>query len=227
MKKRSTHRRPPPSSAAAAPSATTGKVRLIGGRWRGTRLPVPAVAGLRPTADRVRETLFNWLMPALPGARVLDLFAGSGALGLEAVSRGAASAVLVERDRGLAHSLRETVDRLEGGEAVRIVEAEALGWLQGQAGTTERFDIAFVDPPFAAGLWDAALAGLPALMADTAWLYVESPADHPPAPPAGWSLHREGRTRESRQALYRRQAVAAAKLGPFDPPGPDVSGTGG
>ncbi|GAB3344544.1 16S rRNA (guanine(966)-N(2))-methyltransferase RsmD [Marilutibacter aestuarii] len=188
---------------------------------------MPAVAGLRPTADRVRETLFNWLMPALPGARVLDLFAGSGALGLEAVSRGAASAVLVERDRGLAHSLRETVDRLEGGEAVRIVEAEALGWLQGQAGTTERFDIAFVDPPFAAGLWDAALAGLPALMADTAWLYVESPADHPPAPPAGWSLHREGRTRESRQALYRRQAVAAAKLGPFDPPGPDVSGTGG
>ena len=79
-------------------SRAPGSVRIIGGRWRGTRLPVADATGLRPTPDRTRETLFNWLQPVLPGARVLDLFAGSGALGLEAISRGAREALLVERD---------------------------------------------------------------------------------------------------------------------------------
>ena len=83
-----------------------GKVRIIGGRWRGTRLAVPDAPGLRPTSDRARETLFNWLQPALPGARVLDLFAGTGALGIEALSRGAAEALLVERDAALARARR-------------------------------------------------------------------------------------------------------------------------
>ena len=85
--------------------ASPGSVRIIGGHWRGTRLPVPDRPGLRPSSDRVRETLFNWLQPVLPGARVLDLFAGTGALGLEAVSRGAAHAQLVEADAGLAQAL--------------------------------------------------------------------------------------------------------------------------
>ena len=116
---------PGPAGPRAAADAVPGRVRLIGGRWRGTRLEVPAIAGLRPTSDRVRETVFNWLMPALPGARVLDLFAGSGALGLEAVSRGAASAVLVERDRELASALRAVATRLPGGDAVTVVEADA------------------------------------------------------------------------------------------------------
>lgn len=191
-----------------------GVVRIIGGRWRGTRLPVAELAGLRPTSDRVRETVFNWLMPALPGARVLDLFAGSGALGLEAVSRGAASAVLVERDAGLARQLRETAARLPGGEAVTAAHADALGWLQ--SAPAAGFDVAFVDPPFAAGLWDAVLpALLPALAAD-AWLYVEAPLDAALAIPEGLGLHREGRTREVRYALYRRRRAPpapAAKLG--------------
>ena len=103
-----------------------GGVRIIGGHWRGTKLAVPDVDGLRPSADRVRETLFNWLMPALPGARVLDLFAGSGALGLEALSRGAASATLVERDAGLANRLRDVAARLDGGQAAEIVQALSL-----------------------------------------------------------------------------------------------------
>src|SRR5690606_9279376 len=106
-----------------------GQIRIIAGRWRGSKLPVAEVDGLRPTSDRVRETLFNWLMPALPGARVLDLFAGSGALGLEAISRGAASAVLVERDARLAASLQATTERLPGGEAAKVVQADALAWL--------------------------------------------------------------------------------------------------
>ncbi|HEY5850784.1 MAG TPA: 16S rRNA (guanine(966)-N(2))-methyltransferase RsmD [Lysobacter sp.] len=190
-------------TAVAAPSASAaGKVRLIGGRWRGTRLSVPDVAGLRPTSDRVRETLFNWLMPMLPGARVLDLFAGSGALGLEALSRGAASAVLVERDPDLANALRALAARLPGGEAASVVQADALGWLPGQheAG----FDLAFIDPPFAAGLWDAVLPLVSQRLKADAWLYVEAPHDAVPQMPPGWRLHRESRTREVRFALYRR-----------------------
>src|SRR5690606_25222812 len=107
-----------------------GKVRIIGGRWRGTRLPVADSAGLRPTSDRARETLFNWLQPVLPGARVLDLFAGSGALGIEALSRGAAQALLVERDPALATALEDSLRRLDAGPAARVVRADALAFLR-------------------------------------------------------------------------------------------------
>ncbi|KGM56002.1 methyltransferase [Lysobacter daejeonensis GH1-9] len=185
-------------------------MRLIGGKWRGTRLDVPDAPGLRPTSDRVRETLFNWLMPVLPGARVLDLFAGSGALGLEALSRGAASAVLVERDRGLATALTRTLSRLEGGEAAEVVNADALAWLA--TGGGEHFDLAFLDPPFAAGLWELVVPRLVNRLSPSAWLYVESPADQAPPLPADWHLHREGGTREVRYALYRRHPAATDTL---------------
>ncbi|RNF86280.1 16S rRNA (guanine(966)-N(2))-methyltransferase RsmD [Montanilutibacter psychrotolerans] len=188
-----------------------GKVRLIGGRWRGTRLDVPEVAGLRPSSDRVRETLFNWLAPMLPGARVLDLFAGSGALGLEAVSRGAASAVLVERDRALVNALRATAARLPGGDALTVVQGDALAWLPTQP--VDAFDLAFVDPPFAANLWEAVLPALLPRLSGQAWLYVEAPLAAVPNVGPGWALHREGATREVRYALYRRHAGAAATLG--------------
>ncbi len=195
------NRRPPPSARSPRASAATGTVRIVGGHWRGTRLPVADREGLRPTADRVRETLFNWLQPMLPGARVLDLFAGTGALGLEAVSRGAREAVLVERDPALAASLRAVVARLPDGDRVRVANEDALAWLRR---SDARFDLAFIDPPFAAGLWAPVLAALPERLADAAWLYVESPADAAPDPGAGWRLHREGRTRDVRYALYRR-----------------------
>ena len=179
-----------------------GRVRIVGGRWRGTRLDVPDVAGLRPTSDRVRETLFNWLQPVLPGARVLDLFAGTGALGLEAVSRGAANAVLVERDVTLAAALAATAVRLPGGEVVSVRRGDAVS--MAAALPAGSIDIAFVDPPFAADLWTQAIAALaPALAAD-AWLYVESMAQRPAQPGAGWQLHRELQTREAHCALYRR-----------------------
>jgi 16S rRNA (guanine966-N2)-methyltransferase len=180
-----------------------GKVRIIAGRWRGTRLPVADRPGLRPTADRVRETLFNWLQPMLPGARVLDLFAGSGALGLEAVSRGAAQATLVERDGDLARSLEALAGKLEGGAAVAVVHADAMAWLHGQRDAT--FDLAFVDPPFDANLWGGVLPALLPKLAAEAWLYVESPLDTEPSLPSEWVLHREGRTRDVRYALYRQQ----------------------
>ena len=183
-----------------------GHVRIIGGQWRGSKLPVADKPGLRPTADRVRETVFNWLQPVVAGARVLDLFAGTGALGLEAVSRGAAQAVLVERDPALAASLRETAARLRG-DRVEIVCADALQWLAGAP--TPNFDIVFLDPPFDAGLWQSALAVLLPWLADDAWLYLESPCHAPPTVPAGWILHRQGATRDVEYALYRR---GAAKL---------------
>ena len=184
-----------------ASTRAPGVVRIIGGDRRGTRLPVADREGLRPTADRVRETLFNWLQPMLPGARVLDLFAGTGALGLEAVSRGAREAVLVERDPQLAEDLRQLAARLPGGERVQVVCADALAWLRTAPGG---FDLAFVDPPFAGDLWDPALAALDSRMPEEAWLYVESPVDVSPMPAPIWRPHREGRTREVRYALYRR-----------------------
>ena len=183
-------------------TGTPGSVRIIGGRWRGTRLPVPDRPGLRPTSDRVRETLFNWLQPQLPGARVLDLFAGSGALGLEALSRGAASAQLVEADAQLASGLEDMGRHLDAGARLDVHAGDALAWLRGAPASV--FDIAFVDPPFDAGLWDAVLALLPGHLAAKACIYLEAPVVSMPVLPGEWVLHRESRTRDVRYALYRR-----------------------
>jgi 16S rRNA (guanine966-N2)-methyltransferase len=184
--------------------APPGHVRIIGGHWRGSRLPVANVDGLRPTTDRVRETLFNWLQQKLPGARVLDLFAGTGALGFEAASRGAAQVVLVERDPALATSLRTNAARLHA-ERVEVVCDDALHWLA--RGPTACFDLVFLDPPFAAGLWQPALLALQPWLAADAWLYLESPRVGAQIVPEGFIAHREGSTREVRYALYRRVAA--------------------
>lgn len=197
-------------------AGTPGAVRIIGGRWRGTRLPVADAEGLRPTPDRVRETLFNWLQPVLPGARVLDVFAGSGALGLEAVSRGAREALLVERDPRLAEALRQAVERLDAGDEVVVVRADALAWLQ--APLHGRFDVVFLDPPFSTGSWSQALALLAPWLTEGAWLYVESPAERPADPGPDWRRHRAGSTREAHYAVYRR-AQAAGEAAATLPPG--------
>ena len=202
---------------STASRAASGKVRIIGGRWRGTRLDVADAPGLRPTSDRVRETLFNWLQPVIPGARVLDLFAGSGALGLEALSRGAANAVLVERDASLAAALRATAARLQGGDAASVVQAEALAWLHGQP--DGGFDLAFVDPPFDANIWGGVLPALMPKLSAQAWLYVESPHGADALPPPEWALHREGSTREVRYAIYRRRSPDATVTLDNDPAG--------
>lgn len=197
-----------------------GKVRIIGGHWRGTRLDVADAPGLRPSADRVRETLFNWLQPMLPGARVLDLFAGTGALGLEALSRGAREALLVERDPKLAASLQATVARLKAETQASVIRADAIAFLR--APLHGRFDLVFVDPPFGDNLWPATLAALPPWLSPHAWLYLESPADAAVEPGPGWAPHRQGSTREARYALFRRADEGAVTLAPAND-GPPAS----
>ena len=127
---------------------TPGRIRIVGGRWRGRKIQVRDVEQLRPTPDRVRETVFNWLRNHIEGATCLDLFAGTGILGIEAVSRGAAVAVLVEHDRELVISMRMQVETL-GSHALEIVHADALEWL---SRCEQVFDIVFLDPPFRSGL---------------------------------------------------------------------------
>jgi 16S rRNA (guanine966-N2)-methyltransferase len=129
----------------SARASYPGTIRIIGGRWRSRRLPVLMAEGLRPTPDRVRETLFNWLAPYVEGARCLDLFAGTGALCLEALSRGAAEVVMVERDGDAAKQIRENVRSLEA-DGAEVIAADALQYL---AGRPRPFDIVFLDPPFA------------------------------------------------------------------------------
>ncbi|MGA7966719.1 MAG: 16S rRNA (guanine(966)-N(2))-methyltransferase RsmD [Gammaproteobacteria bacterium] len=129
-----------------------GELRIVGGVWRSRRLRFPAGPSLRPTPDRVRETLFNWLGPWVEGRRVLDLFAGSGALGLEALSRGAAEAVFVERERPAADALRANIETL-GVDKASVLCTDALRFLER---TESSFDLVFIDPPYAGGLaWTA------------------------------------------------------------------------
>lgn len=148
-----------------------GEVRLIGGRWKRSKLPVAHKPGLRPTPDRLRETLFNWLGQNLDGWRVLDAFAGSGALGFEAASRGAAEVLLIEQDPGLAASLEASRHRL-GGDGMKVLRADALAWMS--RAPDAGFDLVLLDPPFDSGLLEPALARAARLVGEGGLVYVES-----------------------------------------------------
>ena len=176
------------------------KIRIVAGSLRGSKIEVPDAPGLRPTPDRVRETLFNWLQPVIAGARALDLYAGSGALGIEAASRGAREVVLVERDRALAKKIESELVRLKVATA-RVTCEDAARFL---AQPAQPFDLAFVDPPFGSGLWDETLARLDqGWLAPGAMVYVEAPRGQAIAVPATWTPHREGHAGEVAFALYR------------------------
>jgi 16S rRNA (guanine966-N2)-methyltransferase len=182
--------------------ASSGRIRIIGGSLRNSRLDVPDLPGLRPTAERVRETLFNWLAPMIEGARCLDLCAGTGALGIEALSRGAAGVQFVERDARAAQTLRENLARLKTS-AGEVSVQDAAQFLQG---APQQQDLVFLDPPFALPLWSPLAQQLEqgGWLAAQAWIYVESPRNLTPSLPAHWQLHREGHAGEVRFALYRR-----------------------
>lgn len=181
-----------------------GTVRIIGGKWRGTRLPVPDLPGLRPSGDRSRETLFNWLQADIHGATCVDLFAGSGVLGLEAASRGAAEVTLIEKSRVAASVIRESAQRLDSGH-VQVVQTDAIEWLKGCE--PQSLDIVFIDPPFSSGLQSRAielLAGSDCLRKG-GLVYLETPRDNPlQAPPPGWEISREKLLGEVRMQLLKK-----------------------
>lgn len=181
-----------------------GRFRIIGGEWRSRRLVLPPVPGVRPTPDRVRETVFNWLAPLVAGARCLDLFAGSGALGLEALSRGAARAMFVDRDPAVLRQLRENLGLL-GCEHAELVALDAMSFLETPA---QPMDLVFVDPPYGQGLLSPALERLAAggWLAPAAAVYIEHEAAlPPPSPPAGWRLVRSAAAGQVRYHLLRKE----------------------
>jgi 16S rRNA (guanine966-N2)-methyltransferase len=180
------------------------QLRIVGGIWRGRRVSFAPVAGLRPTPDRVRETLFNWLGASVGGARCLDLFAGSGALGLEAASRGAAAVVLVDGDALVVRMLHDQVRALNAPH-VRIVQAEAMHYLQGPA---EPFDVVFLDPPFGQGLLPVCVRELDARgwLAPSAWVYLEAERGLQLPLPGRWAVHRSKAAGRLGYHLVRRTA---------------------
>ena len=185
--------------------ARLNEVRLIGGHWKRSKLPVADKPGLRPTPDRVRETLFNWLGQDLTGWRCLDAFAGSGALGFEAASRGAAEVLLLERDAALVRSLQASGKRLQASQ-VTVVATDALAWmLRCDPG---RFDLVFLDPPFDADVLLPALQLALPLVADGGFVYLESGSPLP-ACPDGAHVHRSGRAGAVHHALWRRGYTSA------------------
>jgi 16S rRNA (guanine(966)-N(2))-methyltransferase RsmD len=164
------------ASAPRSPTRVTHEVRIIGGQWKRTKLPVADRPGLRPTPDRVRETLFNWLGQDLAGWEVVDAFAGTGALGLEAASRGAAKVLLIEQDGFQVDALRAVVRRLSA-TAVTVERGNALSVLQRL--TPASYHLVLLDPPFDAGLHDKALAAAVPALRPGGWLYLEASAAWP------------------------------------------------
>lgn len=183
-------------------AARPNQVRIIAGQWRGRKLAFPDSAGLRPTSDRIRETLFNWLAPVLPGASCLDLFAGSGALGFEAASRGAASVVLVDRDAVVVRALRENRQRLSA-ETIQVIQQDAGNYL---AGPPRPFDVVFLDPPFAqADQLRRAVQGLSrrGWLKPEARIYLESAARAEPLSlPENWRPLKQKQAGQVKVQLY-------------------------
>ncbi len=174
-------------------SPSTGEIRIIGGRWRSRKVDVPPLPGVRPSASRFRETLFNWLAPRIEGAACLDLFAGSGVLGLEALSRGASRVTFVDSARAVVDHLQRTLALLDALSQARTVHDDALRWLTTPPPDAADCRIAFIDPPFHQDLLPrtfTALAGS-GVLANNALVYFEAERDLPlPALPPGWTVHR-------------------------------------
>ena len=186
-------------------SGKNNSVRIIGGNWRGRRLPVADVPGLRPSGDRCRETLFNWLQPWIVDSDCADLFAGTGALGFEAASRGAASVLMIEKHPRAQEVLREDIEQLQAVQ-VKLHSGGAMSMIEGFK--PDSFDIVFVDPPF-----DSNLAGLVLERLDKigcvrrgGFIYVESPAMKPIPPPGDWRVWRDQQLGEVRMQLFRRES---------------------
>ncbi|MDO8344701.1 MAG: 16S rRNA (guanine(966)-N(2))-methyltransferase RsmD [Cellvibrio sp.] len=203
----------PVAKSFTKPAKGSNQLRIIGGAWRGRKLNFPDVDGLRPTGDRIRETLFNWLAPDIKGAHCLDLFAGSGALGLEALSRGAQSSLLLEKHAAAAQQLKSNLQLLQADNG-RVEQVDSLQWLKQQQ-PPYPFDIIFIDPPFALDLWEPIAGALETQgwLSDEAIIYLEAPRDAHLQLPAHWQLHRDKQAGQVSFRLYHRQAPATPTNG--------------
>ncbi len=180
---------------------TTGQLRLIAGKWRGRKLAIADVEGLRPTPDRVRETVFNWLQATVGGARCLDLFAGSGALGFEAASRGASSVVLVESNTRAATILRDNITAMSA-EQCQVENKTAQQFI---AQTTQQYDLVFIDPPYQSDLWTEIAQQLVTsnVLADNATIYLECPSKGElPRVPESWTVLKDKTAGDVRYCLF-------------------------
>ncbi|MFT6387304.1 MAG: 16S rRNA (guanine966-N2)-methyltransferase [Cellvibrionaceae bacterium] len=180
------------------------QLRIIGGQWRGRKLDIADIPGLRPTGDRIRETLFNWLMPNISDSRCLDLFAGSGALGLECLSRGAQSVGFLEKNKHAARQLEQHCKSLHAHGA-RVLNQDALAWLNNNNYPKHSIDLAFIDPPFSENLWLSTTQALSAseLLAPEALIYIESPKNkHLDIEPT-WALTKDKTSGDVNYRLYR------------------------
>jgi 16S rRNA (guanine966-N2)-methyltransferase len=183
----------------------TNSVRIIAGDWRGRKLSFPDIPGLRPTGDRMRETLFNWLAPYIYECRVLDLFAGSGVLGMEAISRGAKSCIFVEIEPAAMQSLSENLEKMNCAKG-RVVRQSAFDALNEIA--PHSINLLFLDPPFDAQLHQPIIESLGdhQILTKSALVYVEAPKNELIQMPAGWSLLKEKISGEVRYSLYQTAA---------------------
>ncbi|MFQ1654730.1 16S rRNA (guanine(966)-N(2))-methyltransferase RsmD [Aeromonas veronii] len=190
-------------SKSPAPQGKSGFVRIISGQWRGRKLPVKDVEGLRPTTDRVKETIFNWLAPHIRGTRCLDLFAGSGGLGLEALSRYAEQVTLIEMDKGAADQIKKNLTVL-GSSQGQVIQSDAVSWLQGPA---TPFDLVFLDPPFRRELLPQVCEMLEqrGWLAPDALIYLEREKEMADlALPASWQLLKDKQAGQVCYQLYLR-----------------------
>lgn len=162
-----------------------GQLRIIGGQWKRTPIPVENVPGLRPTPDRVRETLFNWLGQRLDGKHCLDLFAGSGALGLEAASRGAASVVLIDQDAGCCRRIEQLIEKLRAQDRMTCIRASGYDWI---SRTSRSFDLIFLDPPYASDLLAKSLPLAARALSPEGLIYLESDRPFEPGKAAAAGL---------------------------------------
>lgn len=213
MKSSRTKSSKPSNAKYVQAKASEGKVRILGGRWRRRTLPVADAEGLRPTGNRIRETLFNWLMPHLHQARCLDLYAGTGALGLEALSRGAAFVQFIEAHSPTHHALKQNLLALDAdkteyaltrNDALRVLSDLQNSDLQKNGQNLKLFDLVFLDPPFQEDLWQKSvdlLASSPAISND-ALIYVERPRETKINIPSTWHEHRSLNAGKINATLY-------------------------
>ncbi len=190
-------------------SSGNQQVRIIGGEWRGRKLNFPEIEGLRPTPDRVRETLFNWLSAYVPGGRCLDMFSGSGALGFEALSRGAIHVTMIDNSAEVIHQLRQNIQELKSQHA-ELVTGSAVNWLETRTGDLEiQYDIVFMDPPFNKDLAPLCCLLLEQknLLADNAMIYVETEKEMTDLQvPDNWELYRDKTAGQVTYRLYQRNS---------------------